>query len=524
MMSRFFFLLVGAILAASVLAQTTTCDINNPCKVGCCGNGGLANNPSICGTGPTFCGAGNCTTNCDYKAECDPGGWGPAYAAATDCPLNVCCSPFGFCGTTEEFCGGATVPEPHCNGNSIAGRVIGYYEGWSLEKSCGTMTPDQIPLGVYTHLNFAFVSVDPTTFRISDMDTFTGTLYQQITGLKVKNPGLEVWVSVGGWSFNDPGPTASVFSTLASNTAAQQQFFASLISFMAANEFDGVDLDWEYPVAPERAGTPEDFANYPVFLRNLRAAMNASGYKFGLSITLPSSYWYLRNFDIVAIDPIVDFLNLMTYDLHGTWDGTDPFIGAVALAHTNLTEIQQSLDLMWRNNINPAKVNLGIGFYGRSFTMSNPNCLEAGCPFSGGGAPGPCTQSSGILSAAEIRDIVASGVANVQLDPVAGVEIITWDSNQWVSYDDEVTLKLKVDFGNSFCLGGMLIWAVDLDDLSGTSINALADAMGKPRSNVIDLTGLDFRPTSDLGDAQSGDPTGPSKRSQPNGRYLRGSA
>jgi chitinase len=56
----------------------------------------------------------------------------------------------------------------------------------------------------------------------------------------------------------------------------------------------------------------------------------------------------------------------MTYDLHGTWDGTDPFIGAVALAHTNLTEIQQSLDLLWRNNIDPARVSLGIGFYGRS--------------------------------------------------------------------------------------------------------------------------------------------------------------
>ena len=39
-------------------------------------------------------------------------------------------------GTTEEFCGGATVPEPHCSGNSLAGRVVGYYEGWSQERSC----------------------------------------------------------------------------------------------------------------------------------------------------------------------------------------------------------------------------------------------------------------------------------------------------------------------------------------------------------------------------------------------------
>jgi chitinase len=74
--------------------------------------------------------------------------------------------------------------------------------------------------------------------------------------------------------------------------------------------------------------------------------------------------------------------------------------------------------------------------------MSDPSCLAAGCPFSGGGNPGPCTNTSGILSAVEIREVVAAG-ATVTLDPVAAVKIITWDSNQWVSYDDAETMALK---------------------------------------------------------------------------------
>jgi chitinase len=74
--------------------------------------------------------------------------------------------------------------------------------------------------------------------------------------------------------------------------------------------------------------------------------------------------------------------------------------------------------------------------------MTSPSCMSAGCPFSGGGNPGPCTATSGILSAVEIRSIVAAG-ATVTLDPVAAVKIITWDSNQWVSYDDAETMKLK---------------------------------------------------------------------------------
>jgi len=63
--------------------------------------------------------------------------------------------------------------------------------------------------------------------------------------------------------------------------------------------------------------------------------------------------------------------------------------------------------------------------------MSSPSCLSAGCPFSGGGNPGPCTASAGTLSFNEIEQVIAAG-ATVTLDPVAAVEIVTWDTNQWV--------------------------------------------------------------------------------------------
>ena len=80
--------------------------------------------------------------------------------------------------------------------------------------------------------------------------------------------------------------------------------------------------DREYPVAPERSGNPQDYANYVSFLRNLRQALGSNGHKYGLTITIPSSYWYMQNFDIVAIEKNIDWFNVMTYDLHGTWDST----------------------------------------------------------------------------------------------------------------------------------------------------------------------------------------------------------
>lgn len=50
----------------------------------------------------------------------------------------------------------------------------------------------------------------------------------------------------------------------------------------------------------------------------------------------------------------------------GVWDQDIEALGPHALAHTNLTEIHQGLELLWRNNINPERVVLGLGFYGRS--------------------------------------------------------------------------------------------------------------------------------------------------------------
>lgn len=122
----------------------------------------------------------------------------------------------------------------------------------------------------------------------------------------------------------------------------------------------------------------------------------------------------------------------MTYDIHGRWDSTVKSIGPYAFAYTNLTEIQLGLELLWLNNINPGRVVLGLGFFRRSFTMKSSSCMYAGCEFTDGAYGGECTGTPGVLSAAEINNIIANG-ATVTMDEAAVVKIVTWNSNQWVS-------------------------------------------------------------------------------------------
>lgn len=132
--------------------------------------------------------------------------------------------------------------------------------------------------------------------------------------------------------------------------------------------------------------------------------------------------------------------------------------------HTNLTEIQRAAQLLWRVGITPDIVNLGFGFYGRSFTLSDPSCSSPGkCAFSGGAKPGACTDTSGYLSYYEIQDILSKNTGIVvNHDEAAAVKYFTWDNDQWISYDDRETFKQKMDWATDVGFGGSLIWASDL--------------------------------------------------------------
>jgi chitinase len=108
----------------------------------------------------------------------------------------------------------------------------------------------------------------------------------------------------------------------------------------------GLDLDWEYPGAPDRGGSQDDVQNYVLLMQTLNTAFSSSGRELGLTFTAPSSYWYLRWFDLPGLLKYADWVNLMSYDLHGEWDRNNP-IGSVINAHTNLTELDTALELFW---------------------------------------------------------------------------------------------------------------------------------------------------------------------------------
>uniref|UniRef100_A0A8H7XM16 GH18 domain-containing protein n=1 Tax=Psilocybe cubensis TaxID=181762 RepID=A0A8H7XM16_PSICU len=324
-------------------------------------------------------------------------------------------------------------------------------------------------------VNFAFALISED-FTLKEMAANDSSLWIRTTALKERNPTLKVFLSIGGWNFNDP-PTQHIFSNLAGSLSATNTFIKSTLGVLQAYGFDGIDIDWEYPVAPERGGAPEDKDNFPIFLSRIKSAFSPRGY--GLTFTAPSSYWYLQHFDLPALLKSADWVNIMTYDLHGVWDKNDTNVGPFVLAHTNLTEIMDTMQLFRNVQIDPSQMVMGIGFYGRSFTLVDGQCSSPGCAFSGGGDPGECSLNSGTLMFSEIQKLLDSTSNAIPVfDEAAAVKYITWNDNQWVSYDDAQTLQMKLNYANSICLGGTMIWSLDQDDNLYTALTGLYPDIG----------------------------------------------
>jgi GH18 family chitinase len=254
--------------------------------------------------------------------------------------------------------------------------------------------PSQLDISGLTHLVLAFATIDPKTFEVRPMNPDDEGIYRQFLAL----PGsVSKWIGIGGFEFSDAGATHYTWSDMTSTKANRKAFISSLQQFLTKWNFRGVDIDWEWPGHESRGGRPQDGANQVEFLKEIRQTLGSG---LGLGVVVPAQYEYMKNLDAKSLESQVDWLTILTYDLHGAWDlAWDPKIKP----HTDLKEVDDSLKLLWSNNIDSKKVNLGIANYGRGYTVADKNCMSYGCKFTGPSKAGACIQQDGVMSTCEIR-------------------------------------------------------------------------------------------------------------------------
>lgn len=119
------------------------------------------------------------------------------------------------------------------------------------------------------------------------------------------------------------------------------------------------------------------------------------------------------------------------------------------------------------------KVVVGVTAYGRSFAMAEAGCITPDCQFTGtrlqsNAEPGPCTNTAGCISNAEIEDILknSSRVNNHFVDSLSNSNILVYDDMQWVAYMDSNIREFRTNAYKRFGMGGTTLWATDLEEFT----------------------------------------------------------
>ncbi|XP_061266828.1 chitinase-3-like protein 2 isoform X4 [Bos javanicus] len=177
-----------------------------------------------------------------------------------------------------------------------------------------------------------------------------------------------------------------------------------------------------------------------------------------------------NSYQIKELAKDLDFINLLSFDFHGSWE--KPLVtghnsplrkGQLDRGTSSYYNVEYAVGY-WINKGMPAeKVVMGIPTYGRSFTLASAE-TAVGAPASGPGAAGPITKSSGFLAYYEICQFLQGAKITRLQDQQVPYAV---KGNQWVGYDDVESVETKVQFLKNLNLGGAMIWSIDMDDFTG---------------------------------------------------------
>jgi chitinase len=380
-------------------------------------------------------------------------------------------------------------------------QVVGYFIQWGIYGR-NYLVKDVVASGAadtLTTINYAFAGISDN-LTCTSLDTFADwgkrfdasesvdgvgdTVTQPLKGnfnqlkkLKARNPNLRVLISIGGWSDSDK------FSA-AARPENRVKFVKSCVDMFIGGQFapgvtdpgvfDGIDIDWEYPGAcgATCSYSQDDKQNFTALMAEFRNQLTATGSV--LTAAMPVSTALLTQIDLPAISTSVDWMNLMTYDFHGTWEPYGP-----TNHHANL----------YSNPLDPSTPQMSVDGAVSAFTSQGvqEDKLVIGIPFYGHGwARVPAGGKNGLYqSAGSIpRGTWERGVDDYKVLKTKGYPEI-WDdaaNASWLyngsvfwTFDSPRAVKAKMKYINARGLRGVMCWELSGDD--GTLVRAIADCL-----------------------------------------------
>ena len=312
--------------------------------------------------------------------------------------------------------------------------IIGYYPNWIKDD----LTPEKIDLNNLTHIvhAFAWPNSDGT------LSTYSGMIDPNLNFL-VHNSDRKILISLGGWG------NSSSFSDVTGDSSLRSSFISNIVQFIQQNDYDGIDIDWEFP------STLEDRENLTLFMSELRSSLDKIDTGYLLTMAISSGNWYGQWFDFEKLVGICDWFGVMTYDFHGAWSshsGHNSPISSPLNCSDGSVETALSY-LRDQRYIASTQLLMGIPFYGKMF-----NASELYKSFTGDVTD---------LEYNKIPSYMNADLSRLWDDYSKVPYLLSSDETKLITYDDSISVTLKTKKAIQENLSGVMIWAIGQDLING---------------------------------------------------------
>jgi chitinase len=299
-----------------------------------------------------------------------------------------------------------------------------------------------------THLNIAFGHVKDSIVTVDHLNHL-----DRIAIYKSVNPELKVILSIGGWG-------ADGFNQAAQTQEGRESFARTAMDIVLKWDFDGMDIDWEYPCS-DQAGIaygPEDKVNFTLLLEELRKVLDAEGVKNGkkylLTAAVGGEAYFIEGTEMDKVAQILDYVNLMTYDLRGGFTNVTGHHASLGpqTGDENGPCSMRTVQLFHDAGVPYEKMVLGAAFYGRMWAgvSSTEN--------NGLGQVAKTTGSGYVRFDIQDEEQVKLHGYTKYFDEKAQAPYL-FNGENFVSFEDAASIKAKCDFVKEKGLAGMMYWA-----------------------------------------------------------------
>ncbi|MBP2097743.1 glycosyl hydrolase family 18 protein [Enterococcus rivorum] len=411
-------------------------------------------------------------------------------------------------------------------------RNVMYYGDWSIWGGQDNFYPKNFDASLYTHLNYAFIAMDANgELILTDKDAAFGApvgnadvgwdnalsgLIPAFTAIKSKNKNLKIGISLGGWS------KSANFSLIAANPEKRKNYINNILKFIKYTGMDFVDVDWEYPNSqrePDKVdnknddGTPHagpaDKQNFITLMRELRAGLDKQGSelskRYELTCALPGTPAQLeQGIDVEELFKIIDFGNMMTYDMNGAWSEKSSHQTALYAnpKAPNNYSVETVINYLQSKNVPSNKIVIGAAMYSRGWnTVEKGNNPEQPGLFQDAAitnkdadltpsrgannelplANGDGGRAGGVWSYRKIDELKKKvpDLKEYWDDAAKAPYLYSESTKQFFTFDNVKSIQYKTAFVKEKQLGGVISWMAsqDKDGTGSGKRNELSSAI-----------------------------------------------